>query len=194
MTAKYSDKYSAKYSDSIESSSLFSGNSAYIIELYESYLADENSVSDYWQQYFKNNYAQLQQEQSEKLTREKFYSFAQNKARVMQAAGPAAAFQGGVCPTITFAKANRESKKGEDFAAAVMEGDVKETKRCSIFDDGTWTINPALQHRGNQHERDVLKALHYMTSQQPPAAAMGGLIPLGFSSTTRTVVSSSILS
>lgn len=37
--------------------------------------------------------------------------------------GPAAAFQGGVCPTITFAKANRESKKGEDFAAAVMEGD-----------------------------------------------------------------------
>ena len=87
MAAKYSDKYL----DSIESSSLFSGNSAYIIELYESYLADENSVSDYWQQYFKNNYAQLQQEQSEKLTRQKFYGFAQNKTRVMQAAGPVAA-------------------------------------------------------------------------------------------------------
>ena len=37
--------------------------------------------------------------------------------------GGGAKFQGGVCPTISFAKANRESKKGEDYAATVMESD-----------------------------------------------------------------------
>jgi 2-oxoglutarate dehydrogenase E1 component len=72
-----------KYSDSIECSSLFSDNSSYIMGLYESYLQDKKSVSDYWQQYFADNYAQLQQEKSEKLTREKFYGLANNKSKSM---------------------------------------------------------------------------------------------------------------
>lgn len=75
-----------EYLDNIESSSLFS--SSYVMELYESYLADEASVTEYWREYFKSNYAKLQQEKSEKATRKKFYSIVNaKKVSVEGAAG-----------------------------------------------------------------------------------------------------------
>ena len=75
-----------EYLDSIESSSLFS--SSYVMEQYEAYLQDKTSVTDYWQQNFKNNYPKLQQEKSEKLTRKKFYSLANTRAAaVVQSSG-----------------------------------------------------------------------------------------------------------
>ncbi|RUQ38554.1 MAG: 2-oxoglutarate dehydrogenase E1 component [Candidatus Competibacteraceae bacterium] len=43
-----------------QSSPLFGGNAAFIEELYESFLSDPESVSENWQQYFRNLQAQMQ--------------------------------------------------------------------------------------------------------------------------------------
>ena len=81
-----------KYFDKSASSALFATNYAYVEELYEQYLVDKSSVSDYWQQYFASLGSDVSSYSQHEKTIKKFTDLSSSP--VYTASGPAAVASG----------------------------------------------------------------------------------------------------